>query len=40
MSLINSTRNGCKDVFKAFLVEKASYQGELEIPIIEPQEFD
>ena len=29
-----SDRAGCKDVFKAFLVENANYEGELEIPII------
>lgn len=31
---IQSNRAGCKDVFKAFLVENAKYEGELEIPII------
>lgn len=35
MSLVNSTRSGCKDVFKAFLVENAKYDGFLEIPTIE-----
>ena len=35
MSQINSARSGCKDVFKAFLVENASYDGFLEIPTIE-----
>lgn len=34
MSQINSTRSGCKDVFKAFLVENAIYDGFLEIPVI------
>ena len=27
-------RAGCKDVFKAFLVKNANYEGELEIPVI------
>ena len=35
MSRINSTRSGCKDVFHAFLVENATYDGFLEIPTIE-----
>ena len=37
MSQINSTRNGCKDVFHAFMVQKATYDGELEIPRIAPE---
>lgn len=36
MSRINSTRSGCKDVFRAFLVENATFESELEIPSIEP----
>ena len=32
MSVINSTRNGCKDVFRAFLVKNATYSGTFEIP--------
>ena len=36
MSQLNSTRNGCKDVFHAFLVENATYEGMLEIPKIKP----
>ena len=35
MSQINCTRSGCKDVFHAFLVENATYDGLLEIPTIE-----
>lgn len=35
MSQINSARSGCKDVFHAFLVENATYDGFLEIPTIE-----
>ena len=31
MSKNNSTRNGCKDVFHAFLVKNATYEGSLEI---------
>ena len=38
MSQLNSTRNGCKDVFKAFLVQNAVYAGDLEIPRIAPEE--
>lgn len=36
MSRINSTRKGCKDVFRAFLVKNATYKGKLEIPVIKP----
>ncbi len=36
MSKNNSTRKGCKDVFNAFLVEKATYDGFYEIPRIRP----
>lgn len=36
MSLYNSSRSACKDIFKAFLVSQASYEGDLEIPIIAP----
>ena len=38
MSKINSSRSGCKDVFHAFLVKNAQYDGHLEIPIIKPQD--
>ena len=31
---MQSNRSGCKDVFKAFLVKNAKYEGELEIPVI------
>ncbi len=34
MSKINSTRSGCRDVFRAFLVKDATYDGDLEIPRI------
>lgn len=37
MSKTNSTRSGCKDVFHAFLVKNASYDGELEIPCLKPE---
>ena len=37
MSLINSTRSGCRDVFRAFLVKDATYDGDLEIPRIMPE---
>lgn len=37
MSLINSTRSGCRDVFCAFLVKDATYDGDLEIPRIMPE---
>lgn len=38
MSKENSTRTGCKDVFRAFLVKNARYEGELEIPCIEAED--
>lgn len=34
MSINNSTRSGCKDVFRAFLVGDAEYEGKIEIPLI------
>lgn len=34
MSKVNCTRAGCKDVFHAFLVKDAKYDGDLEIPCI------
>lgn len=34
MSKNNNTRSGCKDVFHAFLVKDATYDGDLEIPCI------
>ena len=37
MSKVNSTRSGCKDVFRAFLVKNAQFASELEIPCIAPE---
>lgn len=37
MSAKNCDRKGCKDVFRAFLVKKAQFDGELEIPCIIPE---
>ena len=37
MTRLNCIRSGCTDVFRAFLVKNAEYDGELEIPIIKPQ---
>ena len=34
MSKVNSTRSGCKDVFRAFLVKNAQFASDLEIPCI------
>lgn len=36
MSKINSTRSGCIDVFHSFLLSEATYDGTLEIPVIQP----
>lgn len=36
MSKTNSARSSCKDVFHAFLVSDATFDGELEIPCIQP----
>lgn len=36
MSTINIARSGCKDVFHAFLVKNATYDGSLEMPCIKP----
>ena len=38
MSLKNSTRKGCKDVFHAFLVKNATYSGAFEIPNVPPSQ--
>lgn len=38
MSKINGIRTGCRDVFHSYLVHDARYDGELEIPIIEPEQ--
>ena len=35
MSKLNKNRSGCIDVFNAFLVEEARYDGDLEYPVIE-----
>lgn len=37
MSKLNNTRSGCRDVFRAFLVKNADYDGEFEIPVIHPE---
>lgn len=37
MSKENCTRSGCKDVFRAFLVETATFDSALEIPRISPE---
>ena len=37
MSQKNCTRSGCKDVFHAFMVKNATYEGTLEIPRIAPE---
>lgn len=37
MSQVNGTRSGCKDVFHAFMVRNATYEGELEFPCIAPE---
>ncbi|MDO4961410.1 MAG: DUF4417 domain-containing protein [Eubacteriales bacterium] len=39
MSVINSQRKSCKDVFNAFLVALAYYAGVFEFPIIQPTYF-
>ena len=39
MSQINCIRAGCRDVFHAFLVENATYEGFLEIPEIDYGDF-
>ncbi len=36
MSKKNNTRSGCKDVFHSFLVKNATYDGDLEMPCINP----
>ncbi len=37
MSKKHCTRNGCKDVFHAFLVKNATYDGPLEIPCLKQE---
>ena len=36
MSLVNSTRKNCRDVFNSFLVRFAKYAGLFEFPVIKP----
>lgn len=38
MSKRNCTRPGCKDVFHSYLVNDAIYDGDLEIPVMQPTE--
>lgn len=38
MAIENSKRNGCKDVFRSFLVNDAGYDGDLEMPCIKAQD--
>lgn len=38
MAKENSRRNGCKDVFRSFLVNNADYAGDLEMPCIEAED--
>lgn len=38
MSQINCARSGCKDVFHAFLVNTATFDGDLEIPCISSED--
>ncbi len=37
MSKNNSTRTGCRDVFRSFLVKGAKFSGKLELPCIQPE---
>ena len=37
MSKENCSRKGCRDVFHAFLVKNAHYDGDLEIPVLQPE---
>lgn len=37
MSKLNNARSGCRDVFHSYLVRKASYDGILEIPSLDPE---
>lgn len=37
MSKVNSTRSGCKDVFHAFMVKNATYDGSLKIPCLKAE---
>lgn len=38
MAVENGTRTGCRDVFRAFLVKNAHYEGDLEIPCINAEQ--
>ena len=38
MAVENGTRAGCRDVFRAFLVKNAHYEGDLEIPCINAEQ--
>ena len=37
MAKKNGARKGCRDVFHAFLVKNAHYDGNLEIPVLQPE---
>ena len=37
MSRINCSRAGCRDVFHSYLVKDAEYDGDIEIPILKPE---
>lgn len=37
MAVKNCTRNGCKDVFHAFLVKNATYDSSIEIPCLKKE---
>ena len=37
MAVKNCTRNGCKDVFHAFLVKNATYDSLIEIPCLKKE---
>lgn len=37
MTRLNHQRKGCKDVWNAFLVADASYEGPFEFPVIQPE---
>ncbi|MDO4296010.1 MAG: DUF4417 domain-containing protein, partial [bacterium] len=39
MTKVNNCRSGCKDVFRAFLVNSAEYAGDLEMPCIKPEDL-
>ena len=36
MAIKNSARNGCKDVFRSYLVRGAKFAGNLELPVLKP----